>query len=429
VFKGRKVIIAVLGIFCFIRFAGAQNMENYFTFNAKRAIPFRPFTLQEFGIRNGDDMVNLPSTGKSMKASDYVKSINQVEEWLNRKGYTLRVSNYEKGKRYDLGLRGKLKDANTQYKPAKKNPEFRPFNDPFHNTLVDSPARVLKYYNELQANIPAWQSNTTGNGSASAGIHYNDNGTLFENFWGNAGSEIYCFALGYSSTYQTTYFRKQDAAGTLDCHINTASKVTGILFGRRIDIFTGSIQDLNYTNGKLGGKASLNGAQKAFRTAREADSLVDDRLHYGFTIPFSIGPVPMRVTCNLDGKVKYLWNLGMTNEGKLSACVLNVQTNLTCSGSCDATIGIAGAGLEGIINLIEKLGENDIIWVNSVGPDKVAGTYTTDGTYTVMSGKIGINVWIDLLFWSDSWFLEIYGWNGDSRTYSNAIQQVRPAYQ
>lgn len=52
-------------------------------------LAFRPFGLEDFKLRNGDELVRLKN-GTTMRADEFLKEVNEIEKRLNASGHTLR---------------------------------------------------------------------------------------------------------------------------------------------------------------------------------------------------------------------------------------------------------------------------------------------------------------------------------------------------
>jgi hypothetical protein len=80
-------------ITCLLWLAGAKKKEfkdDDFIFYKKTMVTFKPFTLDDFGITSEHQMIKLPKVKKTVLAANFIKDVNELERWLNKKGYTLR---------------------------------------------------------------------------------------------------------------------------------------------------------------------------------------------------------------------------------------------------------------------------------------------------------------------------------------------------
>jgi hypothetical protein len=80
---------------CLLWLAGAkkkQFKDDDFIFHKKTTVAFVPFSLNDFDISNENQMIKLPKVNTSVLARDFLKDVNELEKWLDKKGYTLRGS-------------------------------------------------------------------------------------------------------------------------------------------------------------------------------------------------------------------------------------------------------------------------------------------------------------------------------------------------
>jgi hypothetical protein len=61
-----------------------------FIFYRKTDDTYNAFKPRDLGIRDENQAIKLPNVNKTVIAKDFIKDVNELEKWLNKKGFTLR---------------------------------------------------------------------------------------------------------------------------------------------------------------------------------------------------------------------------------------------------------------------------------------------------------------------------------------------------
>ncbi len=390
----------------------------------------KPITLEELGLTK-DQMVTFKKkdgTVASIKAEDYIKQLNEFENFLNKYGFSLRN---QEG-RLVKGAAGRVRFL--RLKVPVEN--FDRQKKIFQATLLSSRIYSSPYQTWLKEYNEALKSAETQDIYDPFPFNWEWN---WDDSWGNPdgkGLEDFGVRLGANLSIKGEENKKG-----LD--LNSAIKCDLTVFGNKVSFIDAGIYRkdndsyLKYSLLKNLRDLTEVAALETAAGIKMSDEIIlrydnnytifkkDDLLEIEFPFQFTIGPIPITGKVGMTGGGQLDARGGVTDQPKISAGS-HFQSQLIGFGEAGVGLSWASAGLE--VNLIILRNSFNLGGaVEIISPPAFQYSVYGDNNYEVLSGNIKIYCEVDYYIGSKEFEFELFSWDG--LKYSYELFNIKAATQ
>ena len=212
--------------------------------------------------------------------------------------------------------------------------------------------------------------------------------------------------------------------GTLDlASLDALSNSGGFLFGERIDVvnISGNFKSPRNTaaHATVGvqvlGETVYNLDENGTPQWSKTDN-VSRPFDVSTTVPFTLGPIPVSLTCGVQGRAGVQYFVGLQPV----AIKANIGPSVGSNGYCRLAVDVLvfEVGVKGTLTFLSDTlvlnSDFALQWNGLAHLPFYAEKVSLDDTLSTLSGRLDVFFKLDLGFWDNTWSWTIWDWSGFS---------------